>query len=337
MKRKIKLKVQNGLSFEGFKEEVFDNNGISSIFDLVESDQPDIIIFGPYGNDVPAKGDYIRIGYYCECIIPDLSNCDWAFGVPTNMQINNPRYQRIQWHGLDPQSLVKNIDPELEFSKKKKFCNFLYSNHIPYREEFFKQLSKYKKIDAPGRSMNNTKSIDRQYQGSKWEIKRQFLTPYKFSIAFESYSYPGYQTEKLYDAMQMNSIPIYCGDPNIGEIFNKNSFVNALDYLEPTHHSIVKYLEANSQYNFKDYRPATYDSIYYKIRRKLKTIGKIQKMKFQLNKLDFSPLIDRIIELDKNPQTYLKMLSEPFLNNKLITEDQSKLRWLEIFNSVQSL
>ena len=334
MKKTIKIKVQNGLSFEGFKEEVFDNNGISATFNLVQSENPEVVIFGPYGNDIPVKGDYIRVGYYCECITPDLSNCDWAFGVPTASEVNNDRYCRIQWHGLDPKSLIKNINPEEEFSKKNKFCNFLYSNHIPYREEFFKQLSKYKKVDAPGRSMNNMASIDSQYKGSKWEIKRQFLTPYKFTIAFESYAYPGYQTEKLYDAMCMNSVPIYCGDPLIDDVFNPKSLINASTYLSVNNQSMLNFLEANSQYNFKDYRPATYTSLYYRVRRKLKTIGKVQKMRLQMNNLDFSPLIDRIIELDRNPTAYLNMLAEPFLHGNKVEEDPSKLRWLEIFNAI---
>ncbi|WP_316804880.1 glycosyltransferase family 10 domain-containing protein [Pedobacter nototheniae] len=334
MKKAIKIKVQNGLSFEGFKEEVFDKNGLSQMFDFVKSENPDVIIFGPYGNDVPSKGNYLRIGYYCECITPDLSICDWAFGVPTAKEVNNNRYRRIQWHGLDPKSLIKNINVEEEFNKKTKFCNFLYSNHIPYREEFFRQLSKYKKVDAPGRSMNNMPSIDSQYTGSKWEIKRQFLTPYKFTIAFESYAYPGYQTEKLYDAMQMNSIPIYCGDPLISEVFNPKSLVDASSYVPVANQNIVDFLESNCQYNFKDYRPATYTKLYYKVRRKLKTIGKAQKMKLQLNKLDFSPLIDRIIELDRNPTAYMSMLAEPFLNQNKVEDEAGKMRWIEIFNAV---
>eukprot|EP01136_Pigoraptor_vietnamica_P044418 Opistho-1_new@21150 len=205
MKKIINIKFQNGLDFNHGVKEILGE--LLDEYEFVDSKTPDFIVFGPYGNDIPEKGNYVRIGYYCESITPDLSNCEWAFGVPTEQEINNERYKRIQWHGVDPTIFLKNIDVEQEFKKKNKFCNFLYSNIIPYREAFFKQLSKYKKIDAPGRSMNNMPAIDQQFSGSKWDIKRQFLTPYKFTIAFESYVYPGYQTEKLYDAMQMNSIP----------------------------------------------------------------------------------------------------------------------------------
>src|SRR6185312_6089937 len=97
-------------------------------------------------------------------------------------------------------------------------------------EAFFKQLSAYKKVDAPGRSMNSMPGIDIG-GGNKWTTKRQFLSPYKFTIAFENDIFPGYQTEKLYDAMMADTIPIYCGDPFVGDVFNTKSFLNAADYL----------------------------------------------------------------------------------------------------------
>ncbi|MES2446447.1 MAG: glycosyltransferase family 10 [Bacteroidota bacterium] len=332
-KKNIKIQYKNGLSFDSFKKEVLDPLEISDIFDFIDSNDPDFIIFGPYGYDVPQKGNYERIGYYCECITPDLTNCEWAFGVPSEDEINNFRYKRIQWHGLKPEVFLKNVDIEEEFAKKTKFCNFLYSNPIPYREEFFRQLSKYKKIDAPGKSMNNMPPIDEQYKGNTWEIKRKFLTPYKFTIAFESYSYPGYQTEKLYDAMRMNTIPIYCGDPKVGETFNLKSFLNTQNCIPSSSKIQQAFLEKNCQYNFKDYLPGTYDSFYFKVRRKMKTIGKGIKMKVQLNNLDFTPLIDQIIELDQNPILYKQMLGEYWLKeNKIPVQNDVKLRWIEIFS-----
>lgn len=322
--------------FDYVVEAIFKIYNLTKEYDIINDEtSPNVTLFGPYGNDVPKKGDYLRIGYFCEAISPDMSICDWAFGIPREEEINNPRYQRIQWQGLDPHRLEKNINADEVFAGKTKFCNFLYSNPVPYREAFFKQLSKYKKIDAPGRSMNNMPSIDQLYTGDKWEIKRQFLSPYKFTIAFESYSYPGYQTEKLYDAMQMNSVPIYCGDPYIDEIFNKHSFVHSEDYLHAEKPTVTGFLKKYGQYNFKDFRPATYNGLYYGVRRKLKTFAKREKMKLQTGKLDFSPLIDRIIELDKNPDLYIEMLKQPWLKeNKVPPVNHIKNRWRQIFDSV---
>jgi len=124
---------------------------------------------------------------------------------------------------------------------KTRFCNFVYSN--PYaqtRIDFFLQLSRYKAIDAPGKCMNNmsaiaarTYEITKEWWGSDWEQEKiEFLKPYKFTIAFENSSHPGYTTEKLIDAFAANTIPIYWGDPLVGTEFNPKAFINCHDYQD---------------------------------------------------------------------------------------------------------
>jgi len=335
-KRLIKLRFQNGLTFEGFKKEVFDIEGLDDLYQFEESAEPDFIVFGPYGNDIPAKGNYTRVGYFCENIKPDLTVCEWAFGVPREEDIKHPNYKRIQWHGVDPNSLIKKpgYDPGKILASKTKFCNFLYSNPVPYREAFFRQLSKYKKVDAAGASMNNMPAIDTLYKGDKWKVKRQFLSEYKFAIAFENDTFPGYQTEKLYDAMMADSIPIYCGDPFVGDIFNTQSFINAAEYLQKKNQWLSGLLEKSGQMDFEDIRPAFLKSPKSRLKRKIKSYMRGFKTQLQFAKMDFAPLIDRIIELDTKPELYLQTLAEPWFKNNTIPENSSlKKRWIEIFNS----
>jgi hypothetical protein len=206
---------------------------------------------------------------------------------------------------------------------------------VPYREEFFRQLSKYKKIDAPGLSMNNMESIDQLYTGDIWQRKRQFLGEYKFTIAFENDIYPGYQTEKLYDAMQANSIPIYCGDPFIGDVFNINSFINATAYLNPKHSWLSSQLTNLGQMDFEDIRPAYLTGITYRLKRKLKAIIRDINRRLHFKNMDFTPLIEHIIALDTQPELYLQYLKQPwFINNAIPVNTSTRERWIEIFNSI---
>ena len=335
-KQIIKLKFQNGLSFEGFKKDVFEIEGLTKIYHFEESSDPDFIIFGPYGNDIPPIGDYIRIGYFCENIKPDFSICDWAFGVPHEDQIKNANYTRIQWHDTDPQVLLKDAgyDPENILASKTKFCNFLYETRIPYRESFFTQLSQYKKVDAPGPSMNNMPGINDKRSPDFYNIKRKFLSEYKFTIAFENDIFPGYQTEKLYDSMKTNSIPIYCGDPYVARIFNTNAFVNAADYLKTDGTTLTKMLEKYCQNDFVDIRPKYFKAPWHRLKRKVKKLGRQLKVNLKFKNLDYSPLIARIMELDQNDDKYLAMLREPwFYENKPPVAGFTKSRWIEIFQS----
>ena len=332
-KKQVKIKFQNGLLFEFAVKEIL--SYVADRYEFIDSNEPDYIIFGPYGIDLPGKSDqYTRIGYYCENFKPDMSLCEWGFGVPREEDVNHPRYKKIQWHNLDPASLIKpaEINTDEIIRSKTKFCNFLYSHKVPYREEFFKALSKYKKVDAPGKSMNNMPSIDSLYRGDIWERKKQFLQPYKFTIAFENYSYPGYQTEKLYDAMQEWSLPVYCGDPYINEVFNPKSFINAFDLLDPSYGSMVKSLEKYSQMDFIDLRPQYYKNIGQRITRKVKTIGRQFKMKLEYNGLDYKKLVDRIVAIDENESLYREMLLQPWFNNNQVPAHTSAVdRWVEIF------
>ncbi len=334
MLKTVKIKFQNGLEFDTAKAEIL--NELHNIFDFQESNQPDFIVFGPYGNDIPKKGNYTRIGYFCENIKPDFSCCEFAFGIPREETFNQENYKRIQWHGFDPKRLLKpvQINTESILRTKTKFCNFLYSNPIPYREAFFEALNKYKKVDAPGGSMNNMAGIDQLNQHDKWTAKRSFLQQYKFTIAFENDTFPGYQTEKLYDSMFAESLPIYFGDPNIGDIFNTKSFINGRDYLQIGNNKIINWLEKNCQQDFEDIRPQFYHSPFHRTKRHLKMRGRKLKMQLQFDKNELSNLVDQVVELDKNPDLYLEYVKQPWFHQNKIPEKVSvKNQWINIFNS----
>ena len=119
-------------------------------------------------------------------------------------------------------SLVK--DPETDWEallrSKSKFCNFVYSNNCAReRIRFFELLSKYKKVDSGGAVLNNL--------GCRVEQKLSFIEPYKFTIAFENASYPGYVSEKVVEPMFSGGIPIYWGSSRISDDFCPRSMVIA--------------------------------------------------------------------------------------------------------------
>ena len=330
----VKIKFTNGLDFETAKAEIL--NELTDIFKFEESIEPDFIVFGPYGNDIPKKGNYTRIGYFCENVKPDFNCCEYAFGIPLEETINKENYKRIQWHNLNQADLVKPAEQDIEsfLKNKTKFCNFLYSNKIPYREAFFKALSKYKKVDAPGASMKNMPRIDAANSGNKWDVKRSFLQEYKFTIAFENDVFPGYQTEKLYDAMLAKTLPIYFGDPMIGTTFNTKSFIDARNYLPINRNPFTNWLEKNCQQDFEDIRPQFFQTPFHRIKRHLKMRGRKLKLDLELKQSDFCNLIDKIVELDQNPDLYLQYISQPWFHQNKIPELLStKTQWIKIFNS----
>ena len=91
----------------------------------------------------------------------------------------------------------------------------------PIRKKFFTELSKYKKVASGGRLLNNV--------GECVGDKMAFIRKYKFNIAFENSSSPGYVTEKLMQAFAAQTVPIYYGDPFVERDFNTESFLRVKD------------------------------------------------------------------------------------------------------------
>jgi hypothetical protein len=204
-------------------------------FEFEVSTSPDVVLYGPYTGAMP-QGRYIKVFIGCENVRPIMSECDWAIGVHHEEHVRHPRYMRFQRWGDDSHFIQTARNwPDIRKSKTR-FCAFLYANMVPYREAFFRALSTYKPIDAPGRSMNNMAGIDPVPGTFDWQAKVEFLRAYKFVIAFENGSSPGYNTEKLTHAIEADSVPIYWGDPEIGRSFNVARFINAHDYLPRPRH-----------------------------------------------------------------------------------------------------
>jgi hypothetical protein len=106
------------------------------------------------------------------------------------------------------------------------FACAVISNPEPVRMEFIRQLSKIGKVDIYGKL------------GKKLSSKAELFNKYRFNICFENSYYPGYVTEKPFEAWEQESVPVWNGfdsggylNPsaiiNVGEI----GFKNALEQI----------------------------------------------------------------------------------------------------------
>jgi len=70
------------------------------------------------------------------------------------------------------------------------------------------------------------KDIKIQIDANFYPEKVAYLRDYKFSISIENRIAVGYTSEKMYNAMQADCIPIYYGNPSVHRDFNTKSFIN---------------------------------------------------------------------------------------------------------------
>lgn len=115
------------------------------------------------------------------------------------------------------------LKPRLfENSFQRKFCLFVVSNpRCEIRNNFFKKLCAYKKVDSCGKVLNNTEIIAPR----DFKEYEHFCSQYKFMICFENSSDPYYITEKIVNGFLGNTIPIYWGCPNSKKWLNPKSFL----------------------------------------------------------------------------------------------------------------
>ncbi|GMQ26647.1 hypothetical protein Aoki45_33300 [Algoriphagus sp. oki45] len=209
------------------KENNFFINILREVCDVEVSNNPDLIFYSNYGVD-NLKYSCYKIFYSAENIRPDYRFCDFSLTFDYLDDKRNFRLPLYCIHLKDFNSFVK--EKNLGVRPKNKFCNFVYSNEkAKERIEFFKILSKYKKIDSPGKVLNN---MPTSFSGIRYDYKSklEFLSNYKFTIAFENESYPGYTTEKIIHPLLVGSIPIYWGNPMIAEDFDENLFINVHNF-----------------------------------------------------------------------------------------------------------
>lgn len=183
------------------------------------SDRPDVLIYSWFGTS-HLDHACTKVYFAGECDAPDFDLCDFAL---TFEHLDDPRHLRLPLFLLyfDIAELVKppDFDAEARIARKSGFCNFVYSNpRCRRRNAFMAKLGRYKRVDSGGKWMNNI--------GGPVADKLEFVSRYKFTIAFENREHPGYTTEKLVEPMRVDSLPIYWGSPTVGRDFDTSSFVH---------------------------------------------------------------------------------------------------------------
>lgn len=222
--KRIRLSVVDFSTNEGLADRLLD--WVVDRYDVqFVSRDAEYVLHSCYGYDV-LKHPGVRIFVTGENVRPDFNLSDYAFGFD-RLDFGD-RYCRLPLYRLYRpvyERLCRPRPPADDvLAAKTGFCAFVASNveGDPARRRIVELLNAYRRVDMGGRWMNNV--------GGPVSNKYAFQSRYKFAIAFEHTSTPGYTTEKIADAMASDAIPIYWGDPEIARDFNPGAFVNCMAY-----------------------------------------------------------------------------------------------------------
>jgi len=256
------------------------STSLSRRFNIEVNPNPDFLIHSIYGKE-HLKYHCCKIGFTGDNTRPDFERSDYHIGFDFNDDSRYLRWPIFLAYGIKIDALIAPKDMGAAYAKKDRFCSFVVSNpHAEERIRFFQMLNAYKQVDSGGGYLNNI--------GGPVRNKKEFLSTRKFNIAFENSSYPGYTSEKIYEAFLSNTVPIYWGNPRIAEDFNPDAFINmhdfssfedAIDYVRHLDHDDAAYRKMLEAPAFRDnlIPDAFKDEVYYRFFEKIFMQGHLKK------------------------------------------------------------
>lgn len=204
------------------------------------SDNPDYVFCaanpgGPAtGYDYYKYKDKILCEYLNESCRPDFTCFDYAIGGFHNITYGNRFFYAPAsvlcsdvTRDAYNKALVKHLNVD-DSMAKRKFCSFVVSNGnvkgktAPVeRETYYWMMNNYKTVESGGSFLNNV--------GGKVKDRVEFESKHKFSICFEN-AYQSVITEKIDMSFAAQTVPIYWGNTDIQEVYNRDAFIDCSDY-----------------------------------------------------------------------------------------------------------
>jgi len=194
---------------------------LSQRFDVVIDTDAQLLVYSCYGDQHLAHRG-VRLFVSHENKGWGFSRCDWAI---TSDYVRSPRHLRVPlWATMVPSDGWRGGPVDPRAAHRGFAATVVSSGSARTREHIHDILNLYRTVASGGRHRNNV--------GGPAADKLEFISGYKFTLAFENSTYPGYTTEKLLHALQANTVPIYWGDPHVGRDFNTKRFVNYHDFAD---------------------------------------------------------------------------------------------------------
>jgi hypothetical protein len=299
-------------SFDPCKNSFF-NFLIKNEFISMDKYFPDITIYSDdYAGKNNLKSPRILLN------VENRNFSDWnfkytmSFKKPTN---NNFFFQNFFYYPYF-QDLASDYEGEeylkLKWKNKNKHINFIYTNpKASVRNQYLKFLNENSiNVDSMGLYKNNTPYIE-DSNINKQSNKLIKISEYKYTVAFENSYHKNYISEKIWEPLCVNSIPIYYGGESVFKIFNKKKFIyvkNKFDFKK----SLEKIREIDDSQDF--YNNILHEPIFANDDIKQSFAYKILARKFY-------QFLEEAVS-DKNPKIKFKIIKRfLYLYSKFLREN----------------
>ena len=231
------------------------------VIEVHYSKNPDILIASTFGNihtikNINAKCKMFYYGenlyryppYNDETLLYDTFDLIVGFKEDGNKMIRFPLWM-VYYNFYNMKSVNNTLITYLEskhaqnkYIPKDIFCCIIARHDRGgQRTLLWNEMKTYGNIESPGAFCNNTNKI-----GTSVQDKISYMTRSVYNICPENSIYEGYTTEKIFQALEAGSIPIYWGwDPPEKGLLNQNKycFYKGTDNIKDVIENKEKYLQ----------------------------------------------------------------------------------------------
>lgn len=181
-------------------------------------------------NPRPQGKANMHVWFTGENVRPPACEWDGYFSFDLDPMGDRNVYLPLWWHevGLVPAARspfttadmsVERLMASRDLDVPPEFVCAFISNPHPQRLRAIRQLQEYGRVDVYG-----------PWSGRHAPDKAELASRYKFVLAFENDLYPGYVTEKPFEAWASGSVPLWWGMDPAG-FLNPAAMINAADYM----------------------------------------------------------------------------------------------------------
>lgn len=170
-------------------------------------------------------------------------------------KMNHDQYLRIPfwmtWNTFQPTDTYEEVKARVRHMNStqnhsydnRKFACFLCSHPDAGRLHLYERLSSVGRVDCDGKAFHNNDTLCMVHQDNKLS----YLRDYRFNLTPENSNDPYYCTEKLMEAFQAGTVPIYFGCNNQPEpdVINPKAVV-FIEQEEIPEHQLKMIAELNS-------------------------------------------------------------------------------------------
>ena len=320
MKKTIRIKFI-GFGKDFVPESFFIYKILNERYNVEICDNPDYVICTLFGEKYDyCKYNQVRIMWSGENYIPDFNLIDYAISpYPINFMdrhFYSPMFYDSFGHCLSLKNKKRDYSDSI-LCEKKYFANFICSHESEYkiRGDFFKLLSKYKRIESPGSYLNN---MEHGFMvGRQNEEKTEFQRLCKFTLCFESTKHEGFVTEKITDAFFSDTVPIYYGSSTVKQFFNSKAFIDVSDF--GSFDEAIQYIISVDQN----------DALYMEYLREpiFTSDTLVEKLEVERKKFLFNIFDQPIEKCFRRSRVYIPKEYNDFIKQHFVTKDKKFFRW----------